>query len=123
MARVMLVVEGDEVRRWIGETLKRAGHHVTRVDAFDSAMTLVSESYYDVLVCEVGSDGESGLSFAHEARRVDPEMQVVFVSGFAIVPLIVRERDDGALYDSLGAPVHLSQIASVIQGRIADAIA
>lgn len=117
MARIMLAVDDDVMRRYIGEKLKRAGHFVTRVADYDVAMTLLCETYHDVLLTSVGADGESGLTFAHEARRIDPEMQVIFLTGFAIVPLETREDDEEGLYDRLGPPAHLNNLVDEV-GRM-----
>lgn len=120
MARIMLTTTDDVMRRYLGEKLKRAGHFVTRVADYDVALTLLSETYHDVLLAGVSSNEAEGLAFAHEARMIDPEMRVMFITGFSIVPLIIQDGDEDGLYDRLGEPQHLNQLVSEV-GRMLDA--
>ncbi|MEM9726198.1 MAG: response regulator [Pseudomonadota bacterium] len=117
MPRIMLATQNDMMRRYVGQKLGRAGHSVCRVEDFDIALTLLCEMSYDVLIASVDADDAEGLAFAHEARRIDPDMHVVFMTGFAIVPLECQEDDEDGLYDRLGAPAHLSRVVDEI-GRL-----
>ena len=117
MARIMLATPDDDMRKYISGKLNLAGHYVSRVADFEVALTLLCETCFDVLIVSVDAEDAEGLAFAHEARRIDPEMRVVFLTGFAIVPLVCREDDEDGLYDRLGAPSHLSRVADEI-GRM-----
>lgn len=117
MARIMLITSDDMIRRYIGEKLKRAGHFVTRVTDQDVALTILSESMHDILLLGVEGDEGDALSFASEALDIDPEMRLLFLAGFALVPLLATEDDDGGLYDKLGEPAHLNQLVSEV-GRL-----
>lgn len=117
MPRILLATPDDVMRRYVGGKLKRAGHFVSRVADFDVALTLLCEACFEVLIVSVDAEDAEGLAFAHEARRIDPEMRVVFLTGFAIVPLECREDDEDGLYDRLGAPAHLSRVVDEI-GRL-----
>jgi two-component system cell cycle response regulator CpdR len=122
MARIMLTTTDNVLRRYLAEKLKRAGHFVTRVDDYDVALTLLCETYHDVLLAGVDNDEARGLAFAHEARLIDPEMRVIFITGFALVPLIAGdgEIDEGVGFgDQLGEPQHLSQLVDAISEHLA----
>lgn len=117
MARIMLVTEDDVMRRYLSEKLKRAGHFVTRVSDHDVALTLLFETYHDILLTSVDSEESLGVAFAQEARRIDPDLRVMFIAGFSLVPLIVDETDIDGLCDRLGDPVHLSSLVTEV-GRM-----
>ncbi|MEO1330038.1 MAG: response regulator [Pseudomonadota bacterium] len=117
MARIMLTSPDDVMRRYLGEKLKKAGHFVTRVADYEVALTLLCETYHDVLLTAIGSDDPHGLAFAHEARRIDPEMRVMFITGFSIVPLLVDDEDEEGLNDRLGPPAHLNHLIDEV-GRL-----
>lgn len=117
MARIMLITGDEMIRRYIGEKLKRAGHFVTRVADPDVALTILSESIHDALLLGVDADEDEALSFAAEALEIDPEMRLLFIAGFALVPLMSTMDDDGGLYDKLGEPTHLNQLVSEV-GRM-----
>lgn len=122
MARIMLTTADDVLRRYLGEKLKRAGHFVTRVQDHEVALTLLCETYHDVLLAGVDSDEAESLAFAHEARLIDPEMRVIFITGFALVPLISAdaEFDDGIGFgDQLGEPMHLSRLIDAVGDLLA----
>lgn len=117
MARILLTAENDDLRRYLSDKLKRAGHFVTRVSDYDVALTILLETYHDVLLTEVDSEDPRGVSFAHEARRIDPEMHVMFITGFSIVPLIADDEDEEGLHDRLGVPAHLNKLVDEV-GRM-----
>lgn len=119
MAHIMIVTDNDMLRRYLGEKLKRAGHVVTRVSDYDVALTILFESYHDILLTSVSSQNNEGLLFSHEARRLDPEMRVLFMTGFSVVPLICDAVDDEGFGDRLGKPAHLNQLVPEVSRLLA----
>ena len=82
---VLLVEDEDPVRSFASRALRLRGYEVIEAASAEEAMQYLSdaESRVDVLVSDVVMPGMDGPTFAVEARRMRPDLRVVFVSGYA----------------------------------------
>jgi signal transduction histidine kinase len=91
----VLVCDDDPlVRRTLERLLKHAGHKVKAADGAESALKILREGGIDVLVTDVQMPNITGVELARAARRFQPGLGVVFVSGYT------RDLDE-----ALGAPL------------------
>lgn len=115
MATVMLATRNDDMRAYLAAKLKRSGHAVSRVADYRSALTLLEENAYDVLLTTVEADSSDELDLARAARRIDPEMRVMFITGFSAVALMPPPEGAEARSMTLSEPVHLNRIGEELQ--------
>ena len=82
---VLLVEDEDPVRSFASRALRLRGYKVLEAASAEQGMDVLSdpENHVDVLVSDVVMPGMDGPSFAKEARRMRPDLRVVFVSGYA----------------------------------------
>ena len=82
---VMLVEDEAPVRSFASRALKLRGYRVVEAESAEDAMVLLSEGHedVDVLVSDVVMPGMDGPTFAEKARRLRPELRVIFISGYA----------------------------------------
>lgn len=116
MSRIMIVTHDDIIRSFLGKRLARAGHAVTKVSDFDSAITILCESEYDLLLTSVDTNDHEGLLLANEARHIDPDIRVMFLTGFSAVSLEdtpLKDCDDDDL-PALSSPVHLKYLVDEV---------
>ncbi|WP_018633242.1 response regulator [Neomegalonema perideroedes] len=114
MATVMLATRNDDMRGYLAAKLKRSGHAVSRVADYHSALTLLEENAYDVLLTTVEADSSDELDLARAARRIDPDMRVMFITGFSAVALM-PPAEEGARGMTLGEPVHLNRLGEELR--------
>ncbi len=86
-ATVLLVEDDDDNRELMAEVLESAGYVVVSVGSGAEALRQLQARRVDVVVTDVGMPGTGGLEVARAAKRVDPAVPVVVVTGYA-------ERDD-----------------------------
>lgn len=118
MARVMLATRNDEMRAYLAEKLKRCGHAVTRVSDLDAALTILEEAAYDMLLTSVDMSKPEELEFARAAQEIDPEMRIMFMTGFSAVA-VKRPDEDRSADILLGEPVHLIRLPNVVERFVA----
>jgi len=119
MAQVMLATRNDELRAYLAEKLKKCGHAVTRVADLDAALTILGEAAYDMLLTTVDMSKPEELDFARTAQEIDPEMRIMFITGFSAVA--VKKPDEDRMDDVLfGEPVHLIRLPEAV-GRLVAA--
>ena len=84
----ILVVENDErVREPVVEGLRQAGYEVFEASTGADALDLLAEHRPDLLVVDISLPGDIlGWEVADQGRKQNPELGVIYASGFADEP-------------------------------------
>ncbi|QNH77701.1 response regulator [Pseudomonas protegens] len=85
-ASTILVVEDDAiVRMLIVDVLEELEFSVLEADGSDAALQLLEDAGQgiDLLMTDVGLPGMNGRELAERARRLRPQLPVLFASGYA----------------------------------------
>lgn len=91
--RKHIVIAEDEVpmRSFLARMLEGAGYHVTQVGNGVDALRAVKSMPTDLLLTDIVMPGADGLEVARWALQENPNLQVLFISDFA---LSAREESD-----------------------------
>ncbi|MBP1294244.1 response regulator [Bradyrhizobium elkanii] len=83
----ILVVEDDSlVREFVVEALREVGHQVIHAADGEEALAWCGRRVADVLVTDIKLSGKiDGWQIAERCREHDPELPVVYASGFSPV--------------------------------------
>lgn len=92
-ARILVVDDDRQVRRFIAQALRMQGYAVTDVATPSAALSALRESRFDLLIADFAMPEMNGANLIREARRIQPELRVLVTSGYA---------DSAALNDVLG---------------------
>ncbi len=97
--QVLLVEDDDAVRTSTAAVLTRAGYRVTAVGSASKALALFDSGSRlpDLLVTDVVMPDISGPVLAARATRLFPELQVLFMSGYADDDLLMKGLERHAL--------------------------
>jgi DNA-binding response OmpR family regulator len=96
---ILLVDDDPGFRVTLGALLTQAGYAVATEEAFEPALQYLSAHQPDLLITDLHLDGRSGWELVDYARKHQPDLPVVVVTGF------VEEWHDVAW--RLGTPVFL----------------
>ncbi len=112
---VLLVEDEDPVRSFASRALKLRGYEVVEAASAEEAMAFLSSSanQVDVLVSDVVMPGMDGPTFAAEARKLRPELRVVFVSGYAEDSFRRTLMEPGFLF--LAKPFSLTELTAKVK--------
>ncbi|HET7088652.1 MAG TPA: response regulator [Anaerolineae bacterium] len=103
----ILVVDDDESLRYLMVThLRRRGYTVESArDGLDALQVLQTDGPFTVLVTDLMIPNMNGFQLLREARRLDPRLEVIVITGVATVKsAIAAMREDGA-FDYLTKPL------------------
>src|SRR5512133_4355599 len=118
--RILVVDDEKLFREILGDVLSRAGHVVRTAASADEALALAAADRYDLLVTDVVMPGMDGIALVREARRRDPELEAVAVTGRDDVRLAVQAMKAGCAA-FLTKPVDDGELVAVAEralGRV-----
>ena len=114
----VVVIDDDlEIREALQGLLRSIG---LRVEMFGSAQEFLDRARVDgpgCLVLDVRLPGRSGLDFHEDLVKANIHLPVIFISGYADVPMSVRAMKAGAL-EFLTKPVRHQDLLEAIQRAI-----
>ncbi|WP_437351108.1 response regulator [Neorhizobium petrolearium] len=83
---VLLVEDDFLIRMSTADLLTELGHQISEASTAEEALALLQERHFDVVVTDLGLPGISGGQFAQEARKLSPDVGVVFATGNDRIP-------------------------------------
>jgi len=116
--RVLVVDDEKFFQELFRELLQGAGHQVRVAASGDDALKLMAEEHFDVLVTDVVMPGLDGVALVREARRRDPDLEAVAVTGHDDVRLAVQAMKAGCA-DFLTKPVDREELVEVCERALA----
>jgi CheY-like chemotaxis protein len=120
MAYSILVVEDeDDVRDLISASLRDRGFSVLAVPNAEVALQILKEHVrFDLLFTDIIMPGTmDGFALADRAKELQPDLKVLYATGFAHLP----ERSRGPLHGRLiRKPYRPGEIASEIQDTLKE---
>lgn len=112
MISILLAEDDGSMRTYLARALERSGYHVDAVGSGTAALPLVKPGAYDLLLTDIVMPGMDGIELAREAALVDPDMRVMFITGFAAVALRPGRIPPDAKV--LSKPFHLRDLVAEV---------
>src|SRR5262252_4329607 len=79
MSRILVIDDEDVIRMLVGEILDSAGHDVTSAESAETALALLDEADFDLVVSDVVMPGLSGIELLETVRARRASLPVVLV--------------------------------------------
>jgi diguanylate cyclase (GGDEF)-like protein len=102
--RILIADDDPDFRRMLVRRAERMGLEITEVTDGDKALGELRSGSFDVLILDLYMPGHTGLEVFQAARRLDPEVQALVLTGNATVETAVDALRSGA-YDYLVKPL------------------
>ena len=118
MAAILLAEDDDSMRRFLKKALERAGHTVIDASQGDEALTELQLREFDLLLTDIVMPVMDGIELARRATEIDPEMKIMFITGFAAVALNAANQapEDAKV---LSKPFHLKDLVHEVERVVA----
>src|ERR1700689_3979041 len=113
-ARILLSEDDNDMRGFLVKALQAAGYVVASFDNGLSAYNRLREEPFELLLTDIVMPEMDGIELARRAAELDPEIKVMFITGFAAVAL---NPDNKTPKDArvLSKPFHLRELVSEVQ--------
>lgn len=115
--RVLLVDDDAPVREALGQTLELADLDPVLASSFIVAKDIIGRSFEGVVVTDIRMPGRDGFHLLDYARRVDPELPVILLTGEGDIPMAVKGISGGA-FDFLEKPCAPQHFVEVVQNAL-----
>ena len=120
MTNILLAEDDDDMRRFLEKALDKAGYRVVAFDNGASAYDRIREEPFNLLLTDIVMPEMDGIELAGRATEIDPDLKVMFITGFAAVAL---DPDSNAPRDArvLSKPFHLRDLVDEVEKMLAAA--
>jgi two-component system, cell cycle response regulator len=118
--RILVVDDEKFFQELFREILGAAGHSTRTAASAEEALTLLGAEHFDLLLTDIVMPGLDGVALVREAKRRDPDLEAVAITGHEDVKLAVEAMKAGCS-DFLTKPVEreeLLQVAERVLGRV-----
>lgn len=118
-ANVLVVDDEPVIRNFLVRVLEREGYSVQAATNGREALQHLDARPYDLLLTDIKMDQLDGVGLLTEAKRRDPDLAVILLTGHATVASAVEALRQGA-HDYLLKPVKNEDIVAAVAAGLAD---
>ena len=116
--KILLAEDDNDMRRFLAKALANAGFEVISYDNGRSAYERLREEAFTLLLTDIVMPEMDGIELARRATELDPDLKVMFITGFAAVAL---NPDSQAPKNAriLSKPFHLKDLVNEVNRMLA----
>jgi DNA-binding NtrC family response regulator len=107
--KVLLVDDEQEFTEVLSERMRSRGLQVVTADSGPSALEKAEHESFDAIILDIKMPGMDGIETLRRLRKINPNLQVIMLTGQATVRAGIEATRLGAL-DFLEKPADLRQI-------------
>ena len=116
--RILLAEDDEDMRRFLVKALEKAGYDVIAFGNGLEAYERLKEEPFTLLLTDIVMPEMDGIELARKASELDPDLKIMFITGFAAVAL---NPDNQAPKDAkiLSKPFHLRDLVDEVERMLA----
>ena len=116
--RILLAEDDDSMRGFLERALAKAGYEVIGFENGKDALDRLKQEPFTLLLTDIVMPLMDGIELARRASELDPELKIMFITGFAAVTL---NTDLQAPKDArvLSKPFHLKDLVREVDRLLA----
>lgn len=118
MRRILLAEDDDSMRGFLERALVRAGFDVASFANGLEAYEHLKQEPFTLLLTDIVMPHMDGIELARKASEIDPELKIMFITGFAAVVLnseLASKRETRVL----SKPFHLKDLVREVERVLA----
>jgi DNA-binding NtrC family response regulator len=117
--KVLVVDDEVEMLTLLRNYLTREGYDVRTAPSAETALQLLEDQDFDVVLTDLRMRGMDGLALVREIHAARPETQVVLMTAFGSIDTAVEAIKAGA-YHFVAKPVKLPEVSALVHRALAE---
>jgi two-component system response regulator HydG len=115
----MLVVDDEEIAlRNLQHVMEKEGYRVTATQSGAQAIEQMKGNRFDVVLTDLRMEGVDGMDVLRASQELQPEAEVIFITGYATAESAVQALKHGAFY-YIAKPFRLDNVRKVVSEALA----
>jgi DNA-binding NtrC family response regulator len=106
---ILVVDDDDEFRGVVARRFQRRGYEVEHTGSPAEAGGMAERKHFDVAILDIAMPEMDGIQLLERLRRIDPDTQVIMLTGQGTIETAIRALKLGA-YDYLTKPCELAEL-------------
>jgi two-component system cell cycle response regulator CpdR len=116
LRRIILAEDDESMRGFLERALARAGYEVTAFANGREAYEHLQKEPFSLLLTDIVMPQMDGIELARRASELDPDLKIMFITGFAAVTLNNETPKDARV---LSKPFHLKDLVREVDRLLA----
>ncbi len=112
--KILLAEDDNDLRRFLVRALKKAGYNVSDFDNGISAYECLQAQPFSLLLTDIVMPEMDGIELAQRATEIDPDLKIMFITGFAAVALNPQHPTPHNAH-ILSKPFHLKSLVNEVE--------
>ena len=112
--KVLFIDDEKHIRLANRQTLELADLEVDCRETAEEALPLLNREWPGVVVCDIRLPKMDGLEFLLNARKIDPDLPIILITGHGDISTAVQAMRDGA-YDFIEKPYSAERLVKTVQ--------
>ena len=114
MAKILIIEDEEAIRRVLKKILSREGYEVDEAVDGVEGIAKIKSGDYDVVLCDIKMPRKDGVEVLQEAKKINPEIPFVMISGHGDLETAVQSMRLGA-YDYIQKPPDLNRLLTTLR--------
>ena len=113
-SRILLAEDDDSMRGFLERALTKSGYDVVAMDNGEDALARLNQEPFSLLLTDIVMPRMDGIELARRAAELDPDLKIMFITGFAAVTLNT-EQSLAKTAHVLSKPFHLKDLVREVE--------
>lgn len=111
--KILIVDDDKNLLSVLKTVLAEENNDVATSSDGGTAIELLQETKFDLVITDLMMPGTNGIEVLREAHKIDPDILVILITGFASLETAVQAIREGA-YDYITKPFKLDEIKIIV---------
>jgi two-component system, NtrC family, response regulator PilR len=117
MSSILVVDDEKSLRDFLAIMLEEEGYKVFTAHSADSAVKLIKENIFDLILTDIRMGKSSGINVLESAQKILPDTPVVMMTAYASAETAVDAMKKGA-YDYISKPFKIEDVQLIVKNAI-----
>jgi two-component system response regulator HydG len=117
-ARLLIVDDEEIALRNLQHVMEKEGYQVTATQSGAAAVARLEKQGFDVVLTDLRMEGVDGMDVLKTSRELQPDAEVIFITGYATAESAVQALKHGAFY-YIAKPFRLDEVRKVVAEALA----